>query len=258
MTVKARGLYAKLAEVMGEVGRVEKRGRNDFHKYDYVTEADLLDAVRLKLAERGVVVLPSLVGDVDEREVTTSKGGTSTISTVRMRFKLVDSETGEADTVEFAGQGEDPADKGVYKGYTGAQKYFLMKTFLIPTGDDPEADSRTDQRASERQSSSRKSSSGAAANEKQLKYLKSLVARSGVLVPQLEQMLRDAGADPEVKEGWASALSSRQVSALIDRLKDGNLPPAPDPVPAGSDAGDDELFTHPSAGVQGTPWEKAP
>jgi hypothetical protein len=116
----------------------------------------------------------------------------------------VDSESGERHDCEWAGQGDDGADKGVYKAYTGALKYFLMKTFLIPTGDDPEGDSRTDQRASERQSSTRKSSGGAKPNEKQLKFLKSLVARTGVVVPQLEQMLKDAGADPEVKEGWAA------------------------------------------------------
>jgi hypothetical protein len=127
-------LYPKLAEVMAEIGRVEKRGRNDFHNYDYVTEADLIAEVRDKLAARGVMVLPSVVGDVEEREITTARGQSSTISTVRVAFTFVDGESGETHTCEWAGQGDDGGDKGVYKAYTGALKYFLMKTFLIRHG----------------------------------------------------------------------------------------------------------------------------
>jgi hypothetical protein len=38
------------------------------------------------------------------------------------------------------GEGQDAGDKAVYKAMTGALKYCLLKTFLIPTGDDPERD----------------------------------------------------------------------------------------------------------------------
>lgn len=147
-------LYAKLAEVMREIGYVEKRGFNDFHKYAYVTEADLVDAVRAKLAERNVVVIPSLSG-IDERGVTNAKGKASTITTARVAFTFCDGDSGQTHTAEWAGAGDDPADKGLYKAYTGAVKYFLMKSFLIPTGDDPEADSGTDERSSGGQSSRR-------------------------------------------------------------------------------------------------------
>jgi hypothetical protein len=34
-------LVGKLAEVMGQVERVSKTGRNQFFQYDYVTESDL-------------------------------------------------------------------------------------------------------------------------------------------------------------------------------------------------------------------------
>ena len=51
---------------------------------------------------------------------------------------------------EWAGQGDDPADKGLGKAYTNAIKTFLREQFLIPQGDDPEADERTDARAAQR------------------------------------------------------------------------------------------------------------
>lgn len=147
-----RSLYAKLAEVTAEIGYVKKAGRNKFHGYDYVTEADLVDAVREKLASRNVIVLPSLIG-YNERAVTSEKGKHSTITTVRVAFTFCDGDSGETLRAEWAGAGDDPADKGLYKAYTGAVKYFLMKSFLIPTGDDPEADDGTDRRSAGGQSS---------------------------------------------------------------------------------------------------------
>lgn len=140
-----KSLYRKLAEVMGEIGHVPKRGKNAFHKYDYVMEADLVDAVREKLASRNVLLIPSVTA-IEERQ--TQGGKPSTITTVRVAFTFCDGDSGETHTADWAGSGDDPADKGLYKAYTGAVKYFLMKAFLIPTGDDPEADSGTDERSS--------------------------------------------------------------------------------------------------------------
>jgi hypothetical protein len=131
------GLYAKLAEVMALVGRIEKRGYNDFHKYNYATESDIVEAVRMGLAERSVMIIPSV------REVRHE----GTLTTALMVFTLVDGGTGECAHHDWAGTGDDKGDKGLYKAMTGALKYFLLKTFLMPTGDDPEADEATDKRA---------------------------------------------------------------------------------------------------------------
>lgn len=133
----AIGLHRKLAEVMAEVGRVPKRGRNEFHKYDYATEADIVDAVRGALSSRSISIVPSV------RQVLRE----GTLTTVLMAFQFTDGETGETSTHDWAGTGDDKGDKGLYKAMTGALKYFLLKTFLLPTGDDPEADTETDKRA---------------------------------------------------------------------------------------------------------------
>ena len=136
-TPVAPGLHRKLAEVMAEVGRVPKRGRNEFHKYDYATEADIVEAVRDALSSRSVSLVPSV------RQVLRD----GTLTTVLMAFQFTDGETGETSTHDWAGTGDDKGDKGLYKAMTGALKYFLLKTFLLPTGDDPEADAETDKRA---------------------------------------------------------------------------------------------------------------
>ena len=128
-------LAKKLAEVMGVANRIPKRGRNDFHKYDYATEADIAEAIRAELAQRSVMLFPAITKV--NREPVGEKG--SVLTTLDMEFMFVDGETGESITRQWAGAGTDKEDKGLYKAMTGGEKYFLLKTFLMPTGDDPEA-----------------------------------------------------------------------------------------------------------------------
>src|SRR4051812_47265502 len=131
MTDAKSSLYTKLAEVMGEVVSVDKDGRNDFHRYDYASAEQVMRSLRGPLLRRNVVLIPSVV-DITEREFLTPKGKTSTLTTVRVKFTFVDGDSGESHECEWAGAGDDPADKGLYKAYTGAIKTFLRETFLLP------------------------------------------------------------------------------------------------------------------------------
>jgi len=140
-----KNLVIKLCEILGDVDRVPKRGRNEFHKYDYVMEPDLVEAVRQKLAERHVFLLSSV--EELRRE--------DTLTEAKVKFTFLDGDTGESLSFYYVGQGDDKGDKGAYKAYTGALKYAIMKNFLVPTGDDPEADTETDRRANERYQASR-------------------------------------------------------------------------------------------------------
>ena len=56
----ATSLIVKLAEVMAAVERIPKRGHNDFHHYDYATEADIAATVRAELASRHIMLIPSI------------------------------------------------------------------------------------------------------------------------------------------------------------------------------------------------------
>ena len=132
--VSAHALTKKLCEVMAAVERVPKRGRNDFHKYDYATEADINACIRKELMERHILLVPSIIGE--ERHSVGDKGSWLTVLVMEMEF--IDGETGETIKKQWRGYGTDKEDKGGYKAITGAVKYFLLKTFLIPTGDDPE------------------------------------------------------------------------------------------------------------------------
>ena len=127
-----KSLAGKLAAIMNEVGRVGKNGYNQHFKYAYVTESDLTDAIRPLLSKHSVGLSFSVEDVLDL---------TNNVTQVKIRYVLVNGEDSN-DRLEMTcfGRGQDKADKGIYKAITGATKYWLYKTFLVSTGDDPEND----------------------------------------------------------------------------------------------------------------------
>ena len=138
-----KSLAGKLSEVMGTVKHIPKNGRNEAQRYDFVRDADVLDRVRDALAERNVAVLVD-VTDCQHMEYQSARqrqeGGVSWMTTVSGAMSFLDGDSDAVVSVGFRGVGQDTGDKGYYKAVTGGVKYALLKTFLIPTGDDPEAD----------------------------------------------------------------------------------------------------------------------
>lgn len=132
-------LIRKLATVMGGLDRVPKRGRNEFHKYDYVMEADLADAVREDLAKAGIMLFTNVMLTSVQWMDTTNKDGQPNGKIYSAAFVFTFTDGIESYNVTLPGCGHDnPGDKAPYKAITGALKYGIMKSFLIPTGDDPE------------------------------------------------------------------------------------------------------------------------
>lgn len=128
-------LYAKIAAVTAAVKRIPKNGVNSFYHYPYALESDITDGLREIMAEHHLASLPPSVlawerGDPD------AKG--NSLTRVQYRFGLADCETGETVEAIWWGEAQDNADKAFSKAATNALKYFLMKTFLIATGDDPD------------------------------------------------------------------------------------------------------------------------
>lgn len=126
----ARALLArKLARIMGEVRHIPKNGWNDHFKYAFATEADVSAALQQRFAEERLAVLPEII--------STRRDGKLTF--IDMRFTILDGDTGEGVLLQWSGNGEDNGDKALWKAITGGVKYWLLKTMLVPTGDDPEA-----------------------------------------------------------------------------------------------------------------------
>jgi hypothetical protein len=212
-----KSLVAKLSEVMKEVKYIEKKGYNSFHKYKYATESDVAEKVRESLAERNVIMIPNMVSH-DVREHTNAKGKTEYIVTVNMEFKFMDGDNGQEITFNMYGEGQDAGDKAVYKAITGAQKYALMKAFMIPTGDDPEADNGTDERNAGN-TNSQSIQKDEAISSKQVGLVKSLVkelaihgkVEDSVIINSLNVKLKT-----NIKD--VTQLTKRQASRSIEIL----------------------------------------
>ena len=140
-------LWQKRALMIEELGTVPKRGYNDHHRYNYALEADVVSYLGPLMTKYMVVTKVSVMIDKVERiDMGTTRGGAMmTLTRVPLAVEFINADKpDERDVVEWIGEGSDTGDKGVYKAYTGGLKYLYMKWFLIATGDDPEAFSRTD------------------------------------------------------------------------------------------------------------------
>lgn len=124
-----------------------KNGLNSYHQYKYATAEDVLLKVNSALTKNKIasVVIPEIASMVD---VINLKGNTEHLVTVNVQIKLIDSESGECVDLFGIGSGQDAGDKAVMKAQTAAIKYAYMMSLCIATGDDPEADTKTDENSS--------------------------------------------------------------------------------------------------------------
>lgn len=161
-------IVGKLAMITGLIGQVKKTGRNTFYNYRYAKESDLVEAIRPLLARLGIWVWWSLYANPEKgivhherrSQVVKDKdknvvGEQETLTVVTAQFKFIQEDGKETEPQIMMGYGDDNSDKGLYKALTGMEKYFLFKTFLVSTGDDPEGDKSTDERAASRGASTR-------------------------------------------------------------------------------------------------------
>ena len=124
-------IYEKINKIMADTPYIFKDGKIEFGntKYRAVTEENVLSMLRPKMIEQGLVMFP----------VTLEATKEGTLTTANMVFKVVNAENPEESIlVASGGQGADSQDKGIGKAITYANKYALLKMFLVPTGDDPD------------------------------------------------------------------------------------------------------------------------
>lgn len=121
-------IYEKLNLILGEVRNVPKSGHNAHFNYDYVKEDDLTEHLRPLLHKHGLSIRFSAA---EFKELPNN------CIAVKCDITIGDKDGNEL-TSSVWGFGQDKGDKGGYKAMTGAVKYYLYKTFLVSTGDDPE------------------------------------------------------------------------------------------------------------------------
>lgn len=130
-------------EVMKQAHGVGKGGYNDFHKYAYASDYDVLSLVQPAMAENGLILQmwPYEVHGPDE----------DANMSVLFMMQWQHEDGAVADPIPWWGiaqdkkQGGGIGDKWYNKAATAAEKYFLLKQFHIPAGKemDPDSDGGT-------------------------------------------------------------------------------------------------------------------
>ena len=124
------GLYKKISQVMKDVEYLSKDDKVEFNntKYRAISEEKVTSTVRESLVRNGLIILP----------VKQSHKRDGTLSTVDTEYKIIDIDTGAYEIIVSSGTGADTQDKGVGKAMTYSYKYLLLRSFAIPTGEDPD------------------------------------------------------------------------------------------------------------------------
>lgn len=124
-------LHEKILAIMKDVQYLAKDDQVKFGTtaYKALSEEKVTSVMRAELLKYKLVVYPF--------EQTATRTGT--ITHVDTRYRLVNAED-PLDYIDIAsaGDGADTQDKGTGKAMTYAYKYMWLRTFALPTGEDPD------------------------------------------------------------------------------------------------------------------------
>lgn len=131
-------LRQKLAAIRREIHNIEKRGFNEFHRYNYAQASDVAGQIGTSLAEHNIIVARR---NLEVTRGLTGRDNKEMLVELKLDYGFLDADSNEELWQPAYGEGRDTGDKAAYKAFTGAFKYLLIQAFCLATGDDPEADS---------------------------------------------------------------------------------------------------------------------
>ena len=130
-----------IAACIADIKSVAKTGYNQFGRYAYATDADVMQAVRDAMAKHGIAVVMSAVRDVDRTGRMSRKNEAEQGFSAIFCFTVHHADSNQTMQMEVPGSGYDSGEKAAYKAVTGAKKYAMMVLFALAIGDaDPEND----------------------------------------------------------------------------------------------------------------------
>lgn len=129
-------LYQKLVEIQKSVRSLAKD--SSANSYQYVSGSKVLDAVRERMDQLGVLLVQQIDSIENTRIDYQVKNGNKSemLTKAMMTFTWVDAESGDKLSVPFGANGMNNWDKGLGSALTYAERYFLLKFFHIATDED--------------------------------------------------------------------------------------------------------------------------
>lgn len=133
-------IFEKINEVMKNIEYLTKDDQVSFGttKYKAISEEKVTTAVREQLVKQGIVIIP-IEQQSENKELIRTDKSVNMLTSVHVKYRIQNIEdANDYIEVESNGTGVDTQDKGVGKAMTYAYKYMLLRTFAIPTGEDPD------------------------------------------------------------------------------------------------------------------------
>ena len=152
LELKAK-LYQKLLKVKEQVTYLKKDTKG--FNFEYASPELVLGTLNPLLNEAGLFLKTEVIGVEHERVFSKHKVQDiwvnkqkiekevevhETLFHLTMKYTWIDTETGYEDSAQFTASGINNDEQGQGSAQTYGERYFLLKTFNIPTGkDDPDA-----------------------------------------------------------------------------------------------------------------------
>lgn len=133
-------ILPKMQAILDDFEYMRKIGKNTYSNYTYLMERQVTEQLKKLCSAHRV-----FTHIISQKEVLKYDLNKNVISEVEVVLRYVCTETGQFIASVGMGKGADTLDKDMNKAITAAIKYIHMKNFNIPTGDDPEADSKLEQ-----------------------------------------------------------------------------------------------------------------
>ena len=107
-------------------------------KYKAISEEKVTTAVRNELVKVGLVIIP-IEQTMKVSELIRTDKTVNQRTDVEVKYRIQNIEDKDDYVIATSsGSGVDTQDKGIGKAMTYAYKYLLLRTFAIPTGEDPD------------------------------------------------------------------------------------------------------------------------
>ena len=132
--VRSLNIYQKLSAIMGDIGVVEKGGKNTEQNYAFIEYAAVAGKLRALFSEYGVLIIPRMpkASEHVREEITTKYGSKGVAILIDFTFEIINADKPDDKfEVTWTGEAADYGDKGTNKAATSALKYYFMRQFNI-------------------------------------------------------------------------------------------------------------------------------
>lgn len=178
-------IYEKINEVMKRIEYLTKDDHVSFGTTNYkaISEEKVTTSVRKELVNLGIVIAP-IEQTMNVTELMRTEKSVNQRADVNVKYRIQNIEdVNDYIIVSSSGSGVDTQDKAIGKAMTYAYKYMLLRTFAIPTGEDPDKISSAETDAKIEKELNRK------LNDKEIKILNKTIEKYSLTEEDVNKIL---------------------------------------------------------------------